>query len=118
MSFSSSSARPSGWQEGPDPKRRKERDWLTQSQLMRRTGRASGAVSRAVDALVRGGLIDVLDPGGRTADDSCGAAADISVGSTTVCRRGQDAGPGIERPKTAHAKPRTTKESKYKNIRA
>ena len=28
---------------------------------MRRTGRASGAVARAVDALVRRGLIDVLD---------------------------------------------------------
>ena len=50
-----------GWQVGKDPRLRKERDWLTQSQLMRRTGRASGAVARAVDALVRRGLIDVLD---------------------------------------------------------
>ena len=53
-----------GWQEGSDPAQRKERDWLTQSQLMRRTGRASGAVARAVDALVRGDLIEVLNRAG------------------------------------------------------
>ena len=56
-----------GWQEGPDPMHRKERDWLTQSQLMRRTGRASAAVARAVDALVRDGLIEVLDRAGTPA---------------------------------------------------
>ena len=53
-----------GWQAGLDPAQRKGRDWLTQSQLMRRTGRANGAVSRAVDALVRAGLIRVTDRAG------------------------------------------------------
>jgi len=54
-----------GWQDGPDPSRRKERDWLTQSQLMRRTGRASEAVSAAIDGLVRARLIEVQDKWGR-----------------------------------------------------
>ena len=38
---------------------RKARDWLTHRQLKARTGRASAAVSRAVDGLVRKGLIEV-----------------------------------------------------------
>lgn len=50
-----------GWQDGPKTSQRKSKDWLTQSQLMRRTGRASGAIARAVDALVKAGLISVLD---------------------------------------------------------
>jgi DNA-binding MarR family transcriptional regulator len=53
-----------GWQDGADWRTRKERDWLTQSQLMRRTGRGNQAVSRAVDALVRRGLIEVQDAAG------------------------------------------------------
>lgn len=61
-----------GWQSGTNPARRKERDWLTQSQLMRRTGRANGAVAHAVDALVQAGLIIVTDRAGtplKGADD-------------------------------------------------
>ena len=61
-----------GWQSGTNPAKRKARDWLTQSQLIRRTGRASGAVSRAVDALVQAGLINVTDRAGtpmKTADE-------------------------------------------------
>ncbi len=50
-----------GWQDGADTSQRKTKDWLTQSQLMRRTGRASGAVARAVNTLVQSGLISVLD---------------------------------------------------------
>lgn len=42
----------------------KPRDWLTQSQLKRRTGRASAAVSKAVDRLVRRGLLEVTDLSG------------------------------------------------------
>lgn len=38
---------------------RKARDWLTHRQLKARTGRASAAVSRAVDGLVRKSLIEV-----------------------------------------------------------
>lgn len=55
-----------GWQKGPEPSQRKTKDWLTQSQLMRRTGRASEAVARAVDALVQAGLISVLNQAGMT----------------------------------------------------
>ncbi len=53
-----------GWQDGPKTSQRKPKDWLTQSQLMRRTGRASGAVARAVDALVKAGLINVSNRAG------------------------------------------------------
>ncbi len=104
-----------GWQAGPETARRKERDWLTQSQIMRRTGRASGAVARAVDALVRAGLIEVSDRAGaplRTPAErrrhlgrlyyrlSLAAADQASTGTS----------------KSEHAKAHTTKESKYKNI--
>ena len=54
-----------GWQDAPGSPRRKQRDWLTQSQLMARTGRGSGAVSQAVEALVQAGLIEVQDRAGR-----------------------------------------------------
>ena len=53
-----------GWREGaPKGKggdwlaRRKGRDWLTHRQLKARTGRASEAVSRALDGLVRRDLV-------------------------------------------------------------
>lgn len=115
-----------GWQEGPDPMHRKERDWLTQSQLMRRTGRASGAVSRAVDALVRAGLIEVLDRAG----NALGTPAErrrhlgrlyyrLSRQLSPAASVGQSAGvPKSEAgvPKSEHAKANTTKESRYKNI--
>ena len=51
-----------GWQDGEN--RRKERDWLTHRQLQSRTGRASEALSRAVDSLVTKGLIEVCDDWG------------------------------------------------------
>ena len=38
---------------------RRTRDWLSHGQLKARTGRASAAVSRAVDGLVRRNLIEV-----------------------------------------------------------
>ncbi|MBV9467647.1 MAG: replication protein [Abitibacteriaceae bacterium] len=47
-----------GWQQQG---RRKRRDWLTQRQLIAKTNRNSQAVSRAVDALVRQGLLEVQD---------------------------------------------------------
>ena len=116
-----------GWQEGPDPMHRKERDWLTQSQLMRRTGRASEAVSRAVDALIRAGLIEVLDQAGGTLvtpaerrrhlgrlyyrlSPQSSPATDGGQGSVLPkCEAGV--------PKSENAKANTTKESRYKNIR-
>lgn len=52
-----------GWHD-PRTGGRKTRDWLSQVQLKRRTGRASEAVSRAVDGLVRRGLITVTGASG------------------------------------------------------
>ena len=51
-----------GWKEGAG---RKGRDWLSHAQLQRRTGRSGAPVSRAVDALVRRGLLVVQDEAGR-----------------------------------------------------
>ncbi len=45
---------------------RKRADWLSHSQLKRRTGRHSAAISRAIDALVRSGLIRVRDSNNRS----------------------------------------------------
>ncbi len=50
-----------GWQSG---KGRKKRDWMSQSQLMTRTGRNSAALSAALDALVRKNLIECCDKEG------------------------------------------------------
>ena len=107
-----------GWQDGPTSSQRKERDWLTQSQLMRRTGRASEAVARAIDALLRGNLIDVLDRKGRpliTASERRRHLGQLyyrlhpgAIGENAVCRQ----------PKSEQAKPNITKETQYKNKNA
>jgi hypothetical protein len=52
-----------GWHE-PATSTRKERDWLTQRQLMQRTGRASAAVSQAIQALIQRDLIEVVGENG------------------------------------------------------
>lgn len=51
-----------GWSAGQG--RRKSQDWLTQKQIMRRTERNNGAISKAIAVLVRRGLIEVLDASG------------------------------------------------------
>lgn len=48
-----------GWREKNGG--RKSRDWLTQKQLMARTGRNSAALSAALDVLVRRRLVDAFD---------------------------------------------------------
>ena len=48
-----------GWTSGDGE--RKKSDWLSHYQLKRRTGRSSAPVSRAIDTLVRAGLIVVRD---------------------------------------------------------
>lgn len=48
-----------GWSQGDG--KRKESDWLSHYQLKRRTGRSSAPISRAIDLLVRSGLIVVRD---------------------------------------------------------
>lgn len=50
--------------------RGKQSDWLSHSQLCRRTGRAGAAVSAAVDALVRRGLIEVATEAGEALPDA------------------------------------------------
>lgn len=43
---------------------RRARDWITDSQLKQKTGRESAAVSRAIDRLVREGLLQVCTQDG------------------------------------------------------
>lgn len=47
---------------------RKQADWLSHFQLKRKTGRSSAAVSRAIDVLVRSGLVIVRDSFGMVLD--------------------------------------------------
>src|SRR5437870_12428457 len=53
-----------GWR-ADGPTGRRQSDWLTQRQLKRRTGRESEALCKAIDALVRNGLIEVRSADGR-----------------------------------------------------
>lgn len=59
-----------GWREGSERGgwRYKRRDWLTNSQLVKRTGRSSSSISRAVQALVLHGLICAESTGGDPLD--------------------------------------------------
>ncbi len=100
---------------------------------MRRTGRASGAIAHAVDALVRRGLIDVLDgddrplptpaerrrclgrlyyrlhrPEGETV---AGRAKPVAVNPIAV----NPIAVKSAAAKSEHAKPHTTKNTVYKN---
>ncbi|MBV6459401.1 MAG: hypothetical protein HONBIEJF_02549 [Fimbriimonadaceae bacterium] len=52
-----------GWQTGDG--KRKHSDWLSHSQLRRRTGRSSSAISPAIDFLCRNRLIEVEDGQGQ-----------------------------------------------------
>ena len=108
-----------GWQGDSDPARRKELDWLTQSQLMRRTGRASGAVARAVDALVRGDLIEVLDQAGAPLRTPAERRRHLGKLFFRLSPAVGPVGAGTSKTgtsKSEQAKAHTTKESKYKNI--
>lgn len=104
-----------GWQDGPDPSRRKERDWLTQSHLMRRTGRASEAVSAAVDGLVRAGLIEVQDKRGKPLVTP--AERRRFLGKLYYRLRPELAENSFPLPKSEHAKPNTTKETMTQKYR-
>lgn len=98
-----------GWQEGPDPSRRKERDWLTQSQLMRRTGRASEAVSAAVDGLVRARLIEVQDKWGKALTTP--AERRRYLGKLYYRLQSEFVNDSQCLPENEHAKPNTTKQT-------
>ncbi len=107
-----------GWQDGPDPAKRKEKDWLTQSQLMRRTGRANGAVSHAVDGLVRAKLIDVLDRWGKPLATPAERRRHLGHLYYRLHQGIEAAVDDLKTTKIAYAKAHTTKESRNKNRRA
>ena len=98
-----------GWQDGPDPTKRKKRDWLTQSQLMRRTGRASGAVSAAVSELVRARLIEVQDRWGKPLVTP--ADRRRYIGKLYYRHQPELGEDSLRLPESEHAKPNTTKET-------
>ena len=104
-----------GWQLSPGSTQRKDRDWLTQSQLMRRTGRASEAVSRAVDALVRAGLIGVVDRAGMPVRTPAERRRHIGH---LYFQLGSGVRNASKIPKSEHAKGHTTKETQVQKYRA
>jgi hypothetical protein len=53
-----------GWIEDPITKKRKEKDWISYSQLTAKTGRQTAAISNAIKELEDKKLIDVLDEEG------------------------------------------------------
>lgn len=114
-----------GWQDGPNMSQRKERDWLTQNQLMGRTGRGSGAVAHAVEALVQTGLIEVQDRAGMPLRTSSERRRHLGrlyyrLGPASGHVEAKAAKSPVLRsmrksiPKSAHAKSHTTKETENK----
>lgn len=57
-----------GWNAGGGT--RKREDWLAHSQLKKRTGRHSEAISRAIQDLIERGLIEVRDQNGQMVSDA------------------------------------------------
>ncbi len=53
-----------GWIEDYETGRRKEKDWISRSQLMKKTGRGHSSVSVAVEKLARSGIIEAYDGAG------------------------------------------------------
>ena len=104
-----------GWQVGKDPYLRKERDWLTQSQLMRRSGRASGAVAHAIDVLVQRNLIDVLDETERLLLTAAERRRHLGRMYFRLHQFGVSGDQKLVEAESKHAKPHTTKNTVYKN---
>ncbi len=111
-----------GWMVGTDPARRKDRDWLTQGQLMQRAGRASEAVSHAVDTLVQAGLINVTDRKGipkKTAEERRRHLGHLYYQLGSGARAVDNADGSVDNKhvtvdntrKSEDAKPNTTKET-------
>lgn len=58
-----------GWIEDPETKRRKEKDWISHSQLSMKTGKSGYAISKAIRSLVSDHhLIEAIDSKGRLLD--------------------------------------------------
>ena len=96
-----------GWSTGGG--QRKNRDWLTQRQLMARTGRNSAALSAALDVLVRRRLVNAWDEAGElllTPQERRRCRGRVYFG---LCREALS-GVGKGALKTALRKSKTTKE--------
>src|ERR1035437_8999011 len=57
-----------GWVDRRAVLGRKERDWISSSQLQSKTGSSQRAISSAIETLVKKNLIDVLDERGNNLD--------------------------------------------------
>ena len=57
-----------GWIEDYETGRRKEKDWISRGQLMKKTGRGHSSVSVAVEKLARSGIIEAYDGAGNLLD--------------------------------------------------
>ena len=103
-----------GWR-GRQAGKRRASDWLTRGQLRRRTGRQSEALSAAVDALVRRGLIEVSDEDGQPLPTPAmrrRARGRLSYRLSPRLLSAGTAGPGEGR-KGEHGKSNATKRIRY-----
>jgi len=57
-----------GWIENPETGARKEKDWISRYQLMKKAGRKQDAIAAAVDSLIKKNLIEALDAKGNRLD--------------------------------------------------
>jgi len=101
---------------------RRKSDWLSQSQLKEKTGRASEAVSRAIDILVRKALIEVCDESGEillSAQSRRASHGRLFFRLSPRLLRSRSAGsqaPLNESSKIEYRKANTTKRKNYKRI--
>ena len=54
-----------GWMEDENTGMRKEEDWISQSQLIKKTGRSSEAISKAIENCIKNGWIEARDKNGK-----------------------------------------------------
>ena len=57
-----------GWEEDKETKMRKQEDWISHYQLIKKTGRSSRAISMAIDNCVKKGWIEIRDKNGNILD--------------------------------------------------
>ncbi len=57
-----------GWEEDKETGMRKQEDWISHYQLMKKTGRSSRSISKAIDNCVKCGWIEIRDKEGNILD--------------------------------------------------
>ncbi len=57
-----------GWVEDKETGRRKERDWISRYQLQKKTGKSGYRISKAIDSLIRGRVIEAYSEKGELLD--------------------------------------------------